>query len=195
MRRRAAATSVTTGRDEQQRVASWASSQATTGQDITRILAQHACSAAAHETSTAPRPHSGPDVIFCSVVALTARLGYCVRTIAGHKVMVLANILSDASLEAVERERRSERMEQRVRPTVKQIIEAAATTVGQDQSDFVTTAAYERALAVLKDRLATRLPMERLAAFAAALDRPAKPSRQLVELMAEYERDVDDPIR
>lgn len=105
--------------------------------------------------------------------------------------MTIADILAGA----VARERRSERMEQRVRPSVKQVIEAAATTLGQDQSDFITTAAYERALAVLEDRLATRLPTERFAAFAAALDRPARPNPQLVELMAGYERGVDDPIR
>jgi uncharacterized protein (DUF1778 family) len=96
---------------------------------------------------------------------------------------------------AVARERRTERMEQRVRPTVKRIIEAAAAASGQDRSDFVTTAAYERAVAVLEDRLATRLPAERFAAFAAALDGPGRPSERLVELMKEYERGVDDPIR
>ena len=110
-------------------------------------------------------------------------------------MMVLVNILSDVDLDAAQRERRTERMEQRVRPTVKRIIEAAATAIGQDQSDFITTAAHERALAVLDDRLATRLPLERFAAFAAALDQPTKPNPQLVELMTEYERDVDDPIR
>lgn len=96
---------------------------------------------------------------------------------------------------AIARERRTERMEQRVRPTVKQLIEAAAMALGQDQSDFITAAAYERALAVLEGRLATRLPTDRLAAFADALDRVSAPNDRLTELMVEYERGVDEPIR
>jgi uncharacterized protein (DUF1778 family) len=93
------------------------------------------------------------------------------------------------------RERRTERMEQRVRPSTKRLIEAAAIAVGQDQSDFVTGAAYERALSVLEGRMVTRLPIEEMAEFAAALDRAKPPNEQLAELMADYERAVDEPIR
>jgi uncharacterized protein (DUF1778 family) len=108
--------------------------------------------------------------------------------------MTLDSLLGEQP-DAAARERRTERMEQRVRPTVKRIIEAAAAATGQDRSDFVTNAAYERAVAVLEDRLATRLPAERFVAFAAALDGPGRPGERLRELMDEYERDVDDPIR
>ncbi|ACJ00356.1 MULTISPECIES: DUF1778 domain-containing protein [Rhodospirillales] len=98
------------------------------------------------------------------------------------------------TLAAAADERRSDRMEQRVRPSVKRTIEAAALLAGQDTSDFVTKAAFDRALAELETRFSTRLPIQQFEALAAALDTPPSPSSALRDLMDVYERVVDEPI-
>ena len=109
--------------------------------------------------------------------------------------MAAADILALLSAADGPDERRSDRMEQRVRPSVKRTIEAAARLSGQDTSDFVTKAAFDRAMAELEGRLTTVVPAARFAALAAALDRAADPAPALRDLMERYERTVDDPVR
>jgi hypothetical protein len=60
---------------------------------------------------------------------------------------MVARILDIESLAAgLHKESRSERMEQRVKPTIEQAIELAATLAGTDTSEFVTTAAFQAAM-------------------------------------------------
>lgn len=86
--------------------------------------------------------------------------------------MAIISDLSDSLGIDVGRGRRvaGERIGLRVPTTVGRVIEAAAEASGQEVADFVTTAAYERAVTVLEGRIATRL-----AAAAPQADPPPPP--------------------
>ncbi len=63
--------------------------------------------------------------------------------------MQISSLLDTESLtQGLAKETRSERMEQRVKPSMKQIIEYAATLSGTDTSEFVSTAAFQAAMHV-----------------------------------------------
>jgi uncharacterized protein (DUF1778 family) len=93
------------------------------------------------------------------------------------------------------KEPRSERMEQRAKPTVKRLIETAAALLGADTSDFVTGAAYRAAVATIEEFRTLQLSMEETQRFLEALDRPPAPTEALKRLMQEYEEGVENPIR
>jgi uncharacterized protein (DUF1778 family) len=93
----------------------------------------------------------------------------------------------------LQRESRSERMEQRVKPTIKQAIELAATLAGTDTSEFVTTAAFQAALDRIRDMRRTQLSGgEQADTFFAALDRPPAPTQELRDLMAKHDTLVEE---
>jgi uncharacterized protein (DUF1778 family) len=94
-----------------------------------------------------------------------------------------ANLISaEALVDRLARETRSERMEQRVKPSMKQAIEFAAALSGTDTSEFVSTAALQAAM----DRVAA-MRRTRLAGEDAALDREARPNEAMRTLMAEHD--------
>ncbi|MFI4988640.1 MAG: DUF1778 domain-containing protein [Alphaproteobacteria bacterium] len=92
------------------------------------------------------------------------------------------------------KETRSERMEQRTKPTVKRMIEAAAALVGADTSDFVVSAAYREAVRTIEESRSIRLSRDEMQRFLEALARPAQPSEAMRALMAHYEKAVENPI-
>ncbi|WP_207461849.1 DUF1778 domain-containing protein [Azospirillum sp. SYSU D00513] len=94
-------------------------------------------------------------------------------------------------------ERRSERLEQRIKPSVKRTIEIAAALTGTDTSDFVVTSAYEAALKRLAESRTTELAGEDAKRFFDALDRlePKEPTDALRRAMAQYEDQVENAIR
>lgn len=94
-------------------------------------------------------------------------------------------------------ETRTERLEQRIKPTVKKTIEIAAALTGTDTSDFIVTAAYEAALKRLEGTRATELLGEDARRFFAALDRSGagEPTEAMRQAMADYERQVGNAIR
>jgi uncharacterized protein (DUF1778 family) len=95
----------------------------------------------------------------------------------------------------VVKEARSERMEQRTKPTVKRLIETAAALVGADTSDFVTSAAYRAAMATIEEFRTIQLSAAETKRFLAALENPPASTEALKRLMAEYEEGVENPIR
>jgi len=94
-------------------------------------------------------------------------------------------------------ETRSERLEQRIKPTVKKTIEIAAAMSGTDTSDFVVTAAYEAALRRLEGARLTELAGEDAERFFAALDRAEakEPTKAMKRAMGQYGKQVGNAIR
>ncbi len=91
------------------------------------------------------------------------------------------------------RESRSERMEQRVKPSMKQAIEFAAALAGTDTSEFVSTAAFQAAMDRIESTRRTRIDGDDAARFFSALDRNPEPNAAMRELMAAYDRSpIDD---
>ena len=93
------------------------------------------------------------------------------------------------------REPKSARLEQRIKPRVKEIIERAANTLGVDTSDFVTSAAYKEAVSTLEAHSKTILDAESSRTFFAAMDSISTPNKAMSSLMEHYERTVEHPIR
>ncbi|HEX9788889.1 MAG TPA: DUF1778 domain-containing protein [Candidatus Binatia bacterium] len=74
--------------------------------------------------------------------------------------------------EAVD-EPKTARLEQRTKPHVKREIQVAASLLGVDETAFVMSVAYERALAVIESHERTRLTAADRDAFLAAFDEDA----------------------
>ena len=81
-------------------------------------------------------------------------------------------------------ERKTARMEQRVKPGVKKTIEEAAAMLGIDVAEFVANEAYRKAEAILARQEITRLSPEDRAAILALMTNPPKPEPALVDLMS-----------
>ena len=81
-------------------------------------------------------------------------------------------------------ERKSARMEQRVKPQAKRVIEQAAAMLGVDAAEFVTNEAYRGAEAILARHEITRLAPEDRLMILGFLTNPPAPTQALVELMA-----------
>jgi len=80
-------------------------------------------------------------------------------------------------------ERKSVRMEQRVKPRVKRTIEEAAAVLGVDVADFVSNEAYRSAEAVLARQEITRLSPEDRSMILGLLATPPTPPPALAALM------------
>ena len=89
-------------------------------------------------------------------------------------------------------EPRTARMEQRTKPHVKAEIQRAAGLLGMDETTFVTSVAYERARATIRDHERTVLTPRDREVFLAALDTPAEPTDTLREASALHRRMVRD---
>jgi uncharacterized protein (DUF1778 family) len=90
------------------------------------------------------------------------------------------------------RETRSERMEQRVKPTMKQAIEFAAALSGTDTSEFVSMAAFQAAIERIVSMRRTQLMGGDAERFFTALDRKAEPNEAMRKLMAEHADRLED---
>lgn len=80
------------------------------------------------------------------------------------------------------------RLNLRLRDADDQLIRHAAAQVGQTVSEFLTTAAVERANDVLADQREFVVDDDTWDAFTALLDKPARPDPRLVELFARPQR-------
>jgi len=87
-------------------------------------------------------------------------------------------------------EPKNARMEQRTKPHVKAAIQHAAALLGVDETTFVTSVAYERARAALKDHESTVLDAADRDAFLAALDTPAVATDALKEVVRMHQEQV-----
>jgi len=107
--------------------------------------------------------------------------------------MQISSMFDAASLaQGLAKETRSERMEQRVKPSMKQIIEYAASLSGTDTSEFVSTAAFQAALDKVGALSRTQLDSEDAARFFAALERRPEPNQAMKDLMAGYDEGMDE---
>ena len=78
------------------------------------------------------------------------------------------------------------RMQFRTKPRVKEAIQRAAALAGVDDSAFMISAAYERALATIAAHERTLLEPADHAAFFAALDTPPEPTAALQAAFTRY---------
>jgi len=80
---------------------------------------------------------------------------------------------------------RSEKLDLRLTPEAKRVLNAAAQASRRSVSDFVLESALDRAREALPDRRHFGLDAARWEAFLAALDAPARPLPRLKRLLAE----------
>jgi len=81
--------------------------------------------------------------------------------------------------------RRSEKLDLRLSPQVKQRLHAAARAQQRSVSEFVLQSALERAEETLADRRVFALSPKQWAKFVAALDAPPRPLPRLKKLLRE----------
>jgi uncharacterized protein (DUF1778 family) len=87
---------------------------------------------------------------------------------------------------------RSEKLDLRLTPEAKRVLNAAAQATRRSVSDFVLESALARAEEALPDRQRFGLDAERWDAFLAALEAPAQPMPRLQRLLTEpsvFDRD------
>ncbi len=87
------------------------------------------------------------------------------------------------------KEKRSERLGQRVKPTVKESIEAAAALLGISVTAFVQNHAFREARKVIEDHRRLSLTQEDFESLMAALDRTSEPTDEL-RAMADAHKNV-----
>ena len=80
---------------------------------------------------------------------------------------------------------RSEKLDLRITPAAKQLLQTAATASGRSMSEFVLESALARAEETLPDRRRFELNAEDWAAFQAALDAPPRPVPHMIRLLQE----------
>lgn len=80
---------------------------------------------------------------------------------------------------------RTEKLDLRLTPAAKQMLQTAAAATARSVSEFVLESALARAEETLPDRQRFGLDAERWAVFQAALDAPPRPLPRLAELLRE----------
>lgn len=83
----------------------------------------------------------------------------------------------------VNAETRSEKMDLRLTPSAKRVLQTAALAAQQSVSEFVLESALARAAETLPDRQRFGLDAEKWAAFQQALDQPPPPAPRLAKLL------------
>lgn len=83
------------------------------------------------------------------------------------------------------RESRTEKLDLRLSPAAKLVLQSAALVQSRSVSDFVLESALDRAAETLPDRTRFGLRAEQWKAFQAALDAPPAPGPRLARLFAE----------
>jgi len=87
---------------------------------------------------------------------------------------------------ARQRRLRSERVQARLTPPVKQVIEQAADLCGLSVSDFMVNSSRERAEALIREHRVITLTAEDSVAFAEAIINPPEPNEALRALFAQH---------
>jgi len=87
---------------------------------------------------------------------------------------------------AQQRRLRSERVQARLTPPVKQVIEQAADLCGLSVSDFMVNSSRERAEALIREHRLITLTTEDSVAFAEAIINPPEPNEALRALFAQH---------
>ena len=82
-------------------------------------------------------------------------------------------------------EKKTVRKEQRVKPSVSAAIARAASAVGMDESAFIVSAAYEKAVAIEASQFSTSLAPEYFDAFAKAVNAQGKRVEGLAKAKAD----------
>ena len=85
---------------------------------------------------------------------------------------------------AIDTRRKDDRLELRLEPGRRQLLDEAAAASGMSTSAFVLSHATEAAQEVLADRTSFVLPAERWDAFVGLLDREAQPMTGLAAFLA-----------
>ena len=80
---------------------------------------------------------------------------------------------------------RTEKLDLRLTPAAKQVLQTAAAANARSVSEFVLESALARAEETLPDRRRFGLDAEQWAAFQAALDAPPRPLPRLAKLLSE----------
>ncbi len=80
---------------------------------------------------------------------------------------------------------RTEKLDLRLTPAAKQVLQSAAAASERSVSEFVLESALARAEETLPDRRRFGLDAEQWSAFQAALDAPPRPLPRLAELLRE----------
>ncbi len=78
---------------------------------------------------------------------------------------------------------RTEKLDLRLTPSAKRVLQSAAAAARRSVSEFVLESALSRAEETLPDRRRFGLDARRWAAFQAALDAPPRPNARLKELL------------
>ena len=86
---------------------------------------------------------------------------------------------------------KTERLEARIRPDVKELIERAAVQLGTTVSDFVVQSCFDHAVQVVERFEMVRLSREQSKAFVEALANPPDPSPALIHAMVQYRSSFD----
>lgn len=84
----------------------------------------------------------------------------------------------------LEARRKDDRLELRLEPGRRQLLDEAAAASGMSTSAFVLSHATEAAREVLADRTSFVLPPERWDAFVQLLERPERPQPELAAFLA-----------
>ena len=82
-------------------------------------------------------------------------------------------------------ETRNEKLDLRLTPSAKRVLQTAARAARRSVSEFVLESARARAEETLPDRQRFGLNAEQWAAFQAALDAPPRPAPRLAKLLRE----------
>ena len=91
---------------------------------------------------------------------------------------------------AKERAARSERVQARINPEAKRVLERAASLRGMSLSDFMVSSAYDAATRTIKDHQVISLSARDSEAFALALSNPPAPNAALKRAKERYDRMV-----
>lgn len=89
-----------------------------------------------------------------------------------------------------ERDTRSERVQARINPDTKRLLERAASLRGMSLSEFMVSSAYDAATRTVKDHQVVSLSARDSEAFAQALLNPPAPNAALKRARARYDRMV-----
>jgi len=92
---------------------------------------------------------------------------------------------------ALRASRRQERLEARIAPEQKRLIERAAQLRGTSVTDFVVTELQEAALETIRDFETLRLRNEAREVFVAALLNPPEPNEEARKAVARYKAQME----
>lgn len=93
-------------------------------------------------------------------------------------------------LQSMNQTTKSNRLEARVSPRVKSLLQQAAELQGSSLSEFVSRSAEEVAKQIIREHTILQLSADESQAFASALIRSAKPNRTLKNAYSEFKKEV-----